>query len=167
MARHFDCPNCGASLEIPFIRLARRWKRKSDRPRSGQFEQTADLLTTDPPRSLLGSAWYFLVRGGKYSRPFRPAHITVRSEIKTSPQQMLINELELPATESEIAELADLYIRRGESWARDRTTAETSLSQYSHNKVKNAFVALRFLEEINYNRYELTDAGRRFLRHYL
>jgi hypothetical protein len=150
------CPNCGARLEYRFLLYL-------DEPRQrvspGLFQSTA-------PTGLLRSFVHRVVRNRPLRRPETPG-IVVRSEIKTSRYQTLINEYKLDATPAQLKALAILYVERGEHWSRDTTHAARVGSTTWHNKIALAFRELRFLEQYQHNRFRLTDAGKRFLRHYL
>lgn len=153
------CPHCHSSLRVGLF-LTRKQQA------TNTFESTVDTI---PPH------WDGTIRRFIYSHLFRQPQpiqesgerIIVRSEIKTSKHQMLIKELKIPATENELRQLADVYIRRGESWARNTTEQQTSMGQGKHNNIKNAFLELGFLESVNATQYQLTPPGLRFLRHYL
>lgn len=151
------CPNCGARLEYRFfLALPER-----QRERANLFHSTAPM-----PTGLIRSFFHRVVRNRPLHPPRQP-DIVVRSEIKTSPRQMLINEYKLDATPAQLKALAILYVERSEHWSRDTTHAARVGSTTWHNKIATAFRELRFLEQYQHNRYRLTDAGRRFLRHYL
>lgn len=92
--------------------------------------------------------------------------IIVPITIKPNKHQILLDEYEIPATELDLRQLARVYIDFGFSWSRANSTTNTQVSQTTHLKVQDAFLRLRFLERLNSNQYALTEAGKRFLRHF-
>jgi hypothetical protein len=101
-------------------------------------------------------------------------YVEVRSEVKVSPGQMLINNLTLPLTERQAQELAYTYLVLGLSWSRDNTENNTSLSQGHHIQLTDSFVDLMMVEKIvkqrpgrqPHIRYKLLPHGKRFLRQF-
>lgn len=165
MAERIDtCPNCGYRREIKVI-LSKMPGQALPRSRGKWLHSMAPAI----PSSALGQFWHRVVRN--LELPFTPPpsqeRIIVRSEIKTSKYQIQINEREIRATEAEIRQLADVYERRGEPWARATTERETSMGQGKHNNIKDDFLKLGFLKQVSPTKYELTHPGRQFLRGYL
>lgn len=168
MATH-TCPNCGAKLETRIIITLAGNRQRNGRTKT--FEQSVPFVPTGRISSFI---WRLVL-----NRPLhvqKSPHIEVRSVIKTTPTQTLINQLEIPATEHDIQQLAGLYCNPpgglGLNWARGTTTARLNFSQTKHNRIADSFIQLRFLEVSrgtadNPKGYDLTDAGKRFLRHYL
>ena len=150
------CPNCGCRLDAKII---------LSNPGQKQAGQRFESIV--PPPSIVGQFWHFMVRGRRFQRKPTDPHIIVRSETKTSPHQILINQLKLPITVDEARELARVYLVLNCSWSRESSTVRAGLSQTKHNKLAASFVALKFLQTTTNNRYELTASGRRFLSHYL
>jgi hypothetical protein len=99
-------------------------------------------------------------------QPPPQTHIHVSSEVKTSRTQMLMNEMDIPLSDQQAAELAHAYLALGLAWSRANTVQHTSLSQPMHNKVTEAFRQLNFVSQVHARQYSLTDAGYRFLRHF-
>ena len=158
------CKNCGARHELKIITTL------AEKTRRGTFQQ----VTNFPPLNPV-SRFFWFMRGNKYQLP-PPPNVVVRVENIVTPKKQLITELEIPATEAQVMELARLYCDRpgglGFSWARKCTTRLTNFGQTFHNQITDSFRRLGFLEvgrgsEDNPTLYQLTDAGRRFLRHYL
>jgi hypothetical protein len=160
------CVNCGYKNKIK-VALFNADKPPARRNyQSGTFHSMA-RWDDEPPKSWLGSFWHVVVRGRPLRyRPQPQTHIRVSSEIKTSPTQMLMNELDIPLSDRQASELAHVYLALGLQWSRANTVANTSLSQPQHNTIHAAFQKLNFVSRVNSRRYDLTNAGYRFLRHF-
>ena len=154
------CPNCGSRHRLALFPI--RGPKKS----SKTFEHAAN---TSPPtgpgliKAAMSLIWFM-----KGNQPVeeKTHKFIVRSEIKASKHQILINELSIPATEQELRDLARKYINYGLSWSRHNSTTGTCITQPKHLDIQNAFIGLRFLDQANSRKYQLTDAGQRFLRHF-
>lgn len=157
------CPNCGARLKIGLFQVEKQYNRTKPNG-NGTFHSTAMGL---PPQGKVRSFFWFM-RGNKAAPPEPVTTVRVISEIKTSPHQMLIRELNLPVNEDELIAIARVYIGLGLEWSRENTTNHTNpyVSQTKHRNVQKSFLYLKFLEQQGPTKYRLTDAGRRFLRHY-
>lgn len=157
------CPHCKNRIEIALFARGQTTGNKR------VFQSTSDMVDNIPPH------WDGAIRRFIYRRLFKPQdiitgpqeRIVVRSEIKTSNHQILIKELGIRATEAELRQLADVYVRRGESWARNTTEQQTTMGQGKHNNIKDDFLELGFLKRVSLTQYELTPPGLRFLRHYM
>jgi len=161
MAKH-KCPNCGHPLKLAVFSDAPRQRTNNQRGyfQSNQLDSQPTVKTPD---------WLWVLFGsGRWSKPERDNKVVeVRSVIQTTARQTLINQLKLPVIVEELEELARLYVDLGYSWSRPTTTNNTSLSQDKHNLLNKAFLELMFVEQVNSRQYRLTEAGIRFLRHYL
>jgi hypothetical protein len=120
-----------------------------------------------PPTGWLKSAFWFARHKAGTWRHIKPRRfIEVRSEIKTSKTQILCKQCTIELTDQQGSELRTIYIDNGLAWSRENTTSQTSIKQSQHRKLVKSFVALGFLEKVNNNKYILTEAGLRFLRHF-
>jgi hypothetical protein len=163
------CVNCGYRnrIKVALFNADKPPARRSYQ--SGTFHSTAHW-DDEPPT---GPGWWTGLKSFVYvmrGRPlrYRPptTHIRVSSEVKTSRTQMLMNEMDIPLSDRQASELAHCYLSLGLQWSRANTVDNTSLSQPQHNTIHKAFQNLNFVSQVNSRRYDLTNAGYRFLRHF-
>ncbi len=149
------CPSCGNRHRVALFPI--------------QKTQRQSLESVQP---FFSNSWFGRVRHFFWymsdNRPVVQARkLVVRSEIRTSKHQMLINELEVLASTNDLRQLANIYVQKNLSWSRFNSTDTTRVTQPTHLKVQKTFEGLRFLERVNATQYTLTDAGYRFLRHFI
>lgn len=169
MSKIDTCPNCGYKREVKII--FSKAKQQGGNGRRGQFESTASM----PPHWYNPKSWrtirWFFDRSNRYDPGAIQERIVVQSVQKRDNRQVLINELELSLTVTEVRQLARTYVGLGLSWSKATTTQNCSaIGGGKHDNIKDDFLRLGFLEDVGEGKkvlYQLTEPGVRFLTYYL
>ncbi len=171
------CPHCGAKLRTALFLLSSPRQHRSQRQRGGPYQSTqaangsavandwrwAPYGDSTPPAGKWKSLWHFM-RGGSWVRGDRKVYVDLK--IQKSRGQLLLDEYQLPLTESQCVEVAKLYLGLKLNYSRPNTCEYTSLSQNAHTAMNKAFIRLYFVDKINARDYRLSMAGRLFLRNF-
>lgn len=165
MANH-KCPNCGHRLRTAIYSDEPRRTQNNNQSSNGRFQSNEENL---PPQGRFRSLFWFMNPRNYYNRNPEPQaeiqHIV--AEHKMSRIKMIIREAKINATDEQMRELAYLYVVHNVGWARDTTCDALGVTQGWHNKLAKRFRHLMYIEEVSYNRFQLTDAGRDYLSRFL
>jgi hypothetical protein len=148
------CPSCGNRHRVALFPIQKR----------------QSTFTSEQPffsNNLFGEVhrFFWFMAGNRPAK--QPKNLTINSIIKTSKYQILINKLEIPASTNDLRQLAIVYTDHNKSWSRKNSTSGTKVTQPTHLKIQETFLELHFLQRLSITQYTLTEAGYRFLRHFI